>query len=98
VPEAEIDPAFATMSPPKKGDPFYLATDERNATMIEYFKENGAVMFNDLVTPEDRRELAAWSLVFTDVLGVMEQTLLARAGYLWVRVLSGRFAWLETRD
>jgi len=50
--------------------------------MIEYFKEHGAVMVNDLITPEDRRELAAWSLVFTDVLGVMEQTLLARAGYL----------------
>lgn len=50
--------------------------------MIEYFKENGAVMVTDLITAEDRRELAAWSLVFTDVLGVMEQTLLARAGYL----------------
>ncbi|KAL7412006.1 hypothetical protein BDY24DRAFT_342213 [Mrakia frigida] len=88
VPGAVPDESFKTMEPPKKNDPFYLATDERNDTMIAYFKEHGAVMVNDLITPEDRRELAAWSLVFTDVLGVMEQTLLARAGYFYGHALS----------
>jgi hypothetical protein len=44
-------------------------------------RKNGAIFVDDLLTAEDRREMAAWSLVFTDVLGVLEQNLLARSSY-----------------
>jgi hypothetical protein len=103
---------------------FYIATDERNATVIAYMRDHGAVFVSDLLTAQDRRELAAWPLVFTEyvsfifasiprtthgfinqadtnpylaflltllvasVLGVMEQTLLARSSYFYAHALS----------
>lgn len=67
---------------------FYLATDERNATHLEYFSQNGAVFINDLITAEDRRDMDAWSLVFTDVVGVLEQTMLARSSFFFGHALS----------
>lgn len=50
---------------------------------MSYFKEHGAVFVQDLLTPEDRREMSLWPIVFTDVLGVLEQTLLARSSYFY---------------
>lgn len=67
---------------------FYIATDERNVTVIEHMKQNGAIFISDLLTAEDRRELDAWPLVFTDVLGVLEQTLLARSSFFYGHALS----------
>jgi hypothetical protein len=46
-------------------------------------KKGGAIFFDDLITAEDRREMAAWPLVVTDVVGVLEQTLLARSSYFY---------------
>lgn len=75
---------------------FYLATDERNATFIEYYKEHGAVMIQDLLTAQDRRDMDAWPLVFTDVLGVLEQTMLARASTFYGHALSRSAFFLES--
>lgn len=46
-------------------------------------KKNGAILIGDLLTAEDRRDLAAWPLIFSDVLGLLEQTLLARSAYFY---------------
>lgn len=45
-------------------------------------------MIQDLLTAKDRREMDAWPLVFTDVLGVLEQTMLARASTFYGHALS----------
>ncbi|CED85562.1 hypothetical protein [Phaffia rhodozyma] len=88
VPDAWVARDFELYDAPQIGDPFYLATDERNATHLEYFKANGAIFIGDLITAADRRDLDAWSLVFTDVLGVLEQTMLARGSFFYGHALS----------
>jgi hypothetical protein len=68
---------------------FYLATDERNATALACFRSEGAVFASDLLTAADRRELAgSWSLVFTDVVAVLEQEVLARSGTFYGHAMS----------
>ena len=68
---------------------FYLATDERNATALALFRSEGAVLAVDLLTAADRRELAgSWALLFTDVVAVLEQEVLARAGLFYGHAMS----------
>ena len=68
---------------------FYLATDERNATALACFRSEGAVFASVLLTAADRRELAgSWSLVFTDVVAVLEQEVLARSGTFYGHAMS----------
>jgi hypothetical protein len=49
-----------------------LATDERSEEGITYLKEHGVVLFNDLITYDERREFG-WGLLFSDVIAVVEQ-------------------------
>jgi hypothetical protein len=51
---------------------FYLATDERNQGALRYLREQKALLFDDLVEQEDRRAFG-WPLLFTDVIGLVEQ-------------------------
>lgn len=66
---------------------FYIATDERDPGNLAYLREHGAVRAPDLITIEDRRRFG-WPLLLTDVLGIVEQDLLARASFFYAHALS----------
>lgn len=80
VPNVSIDPASLTRTPPAYGDPFYLATDERDTAARAHFREQGAVLLADILRQEDLDEVG-WPLLLTDIRVVVEQELLARAAY-----------------
>ncbi|GAA5827105.1 hypothetical protein JCM3770_004300 [Rhodotorula araucariae] len=61
-------------------DPFYLATDESNATSLAYYRSRGAVLLADLLTQQDTAALG-WPSSYNDVLAVVEQQVLARSDY-----------------
>ena len=66
---------------------FYLATDERDSLNLAYLASRGALLPSALLTPEDRRQFG-WPLLFTDVLGVVEQAVLAHAHYFYAHAMS----------
>lgn len=66
---------------------FFIATDERNASNLEYIGQNGAVILYDLLTVDDRREIG-WPLLFTDVLGIVEQRVAASSAFFYGHALS----------
>ncbi|VDB87335.1 unnamed protein product [Peniophora sp. CBMAI 1063] len=80
VPNASVDPSLAERPPPAEGDPFYLATDERDVTARAHFREKGAILLPDILSQDDLDELG-WPLLLTDIRVVVEQELLARAAY-----------------
>ncbi|GAA6043640.1 hypothetical protein JCM8097_000849 [Rhodosporidiobolus ruineniae] len=84
---------------PLPDDPFYLATDESNATSLAYYRQHGALLLTDLLHPSPSSSspsspsdnspysdplLTAHlgpSAAYTDVLGLVEQQILARASF-----------------
>ena len=50
----------------------YLATDERNEENLEWLRKNRATLFSDLIAPVDREQFG-WPLLFTDIIGLVEQ-------------------------
>ncbi|GJJ13799.1 hypothetical protein Clacol_008056 [Clathrus columnatus] len=72
---------------PREDDPYFIATDERNSTNLDYMRQNGAVIIYDLLTIEDRREIG-WPLLFTDVLGIVEQRVAASSAFFYGHALS----------
>ncbi|QRV91013.1 O-FucT domain protein [Ceratobasidium sp. AG-Ba] len=66
--------------PPKANDPFYLATDARTPQNMEYMRKNGAILIDDLLTLEDRQAFG-WSIMLTDVLSILEQTVLSHSAF-----------------
>lgn len=66
---------------------FYLATDERDRGKMAYLTAHGAVLIDHLLTRDDRREFG-WELMLTDVLGLVEQAVLARASYFYAHAMS----------
>lgn len=67
---------------------YWIATDERNTTTLDLFRSHSAILIKDLLTPADRQHFSAWCLLFTDVLGVLEQEVLARAGFMYGHSMS----------
>lgn len=59
------------------GPRFYLATDERDPEAIKYLKNNGAILFKDVLSLEDRREFG-WPLLLTDVVSLVEQQIMGK--------------------
>lgn len=59
---------------------WFLATDERDPKALQKARSRNAILFSDLVesTPELRR-LVGWPLLYTDVLALVEQQIMARA-------------------
>ncbi|TIB36988.1 hypothetical protein E3P86_02327 [Wallemia ichthyophaga] len=72
---------------PQQGDYFYIGTDERNATNLEYVRSQGGVLLSDIVTPTDRDELGPIAL-YTDVLSLLEQLIMANSAYFYGFALS----------
>ena len=66
---------------------FYIATDERDPGNLTYLANNGVVLIHDLLKVEDRRQFG-WPLLFTDVLGLVEQATMARAAYFYAHAMS----------
>jgi hypothetical protein len=54
---------------------------------MQYLVEHGAILVSDLMTIADRRAFG-WSIVLTDVLGMVEQAMLAKAHYFYAHALS----------
>lgn len=50
----------------------YLATDERSPEGLQYLREHKAILFDDIVKQEDRREFG-WPLLFSDIVALVEQ-------------------------
>ncbi|KAG8701332.1 hypothetical protein FRC09_005427 [Ceratobasidium sp. 395] len=77
-----IKPEFEVFNrePPKEKDPFYLATDARTDQNKKYFRENGAILIDDLLTLEDRQTFG-WAIMLTDVLAVLEQSVLSHSAF-----------------
>ncbi|TFY73589.1 hypothetical protein EWM64_g10423 [Hericium alpestre] len=76
-----------THQPPNPDDPFYVATDERDADALKAIAAGGAVFLNDLLTIEDRQAFG-WPLMVTDVRALVEQALLARSAYFYAHSMS----------
>ena len=83
----QLDQELATLPPPAEGDPFFIATDERDPNALSMFASAGALFVSDLLTREDRREFG-WPLVISDVIAVIEQQMLARSSYFYGHCLS----------
>ncbi|KAF7981557.1 hypothetical protein HWV62_33165 [Athelia sp. TMB] len=87
IPEGTVNENLSQLHAPYEGDPFYLATDERDPQNLAYLASHGALLPSALLTPEDRRQFG-WPLLFTDVLGVLEQAVLAHAHYFYAHAMS----------
>lgn len=79
---AEPDMEQVTVPPPMSGDPFYVATDERDPEALKVITDAGAVLLSDLLTIEDRREFG-WPLMITDVRALVEQALLVHCAFFY---------------
>lgn len=87
VPDAKPDPSLSYLDPPLPDDKFYIATDERDPGNLAYLREQGAILISDLLTFEDRREFG-WAIMLTDVLALLEQSLLSHAAYFYAHAFS----------
>ncbi|KAG9038130.1 hypothetical protein FRB95_002570 [Tulasnella sp. JGI-2019a] len=87
VPDVVVDENQLLYDPPLDNDPFFLATDERSPEGLKYIKENGAILIDELITTEDRREFG-WGIMLTDVLALVEQSVLARSYYFYAHAMS----------
>ncbi|KAH7903446.1 hypothetical protein BJ138DRAFT_1168131 [Hygrophoropsis aurantiaca] len=87
VPNVTVDRNQLQREVPDANDKIYLATDERDPGNLAYLSDHGAIMASDLITLEDRRQFG-WPLLLTDVLGLVEQDLLARSSYFYAHAMS----------
>ncbi|KAH7105228.1 hypothetical protein BKA62DRAFT_692126 [Auriculariales sp. MPI-PUGE-AT-0066] len=80
IPDVEPDGSLLQRELPLRGDPYFLMTDARASADLQYLRDNGAVLVQDLLLPEDRK-MFGWPIVFTDVLALVEQAMAARSDY-----------------
>ena len=83
----QLDPELAAFPPPGEGDPFFIATDERDPNALSTFAGAGALFMSDLLTREDRRGFG-WPMLITDVIAVVEQQMLVRGSFFYGHCLS----------
>lgn len=74
-------------------DSFFVATDERDPQVLDYFRQEGAVFMDDLLTIDDRRKFGAssglsWALMITDVRAVIEQVILSKSAFFYGHAMS----------
>lgn len=87
VPDVKPDFSLSYLDPPLPDDKYYIATDERDPGNLAYLREQGAILISDLLTFEDRREFG-WAIMLTDVLALLEQSLLSHAAYFYAHAFS----------
>jgi len=70
---------------PREGDPFFLATDERDPSALAHLRSLGAVLIFDLLPLDKEDDPLVESLgpaaFFGDTLSIVEQALLARSAF-----------------
>ncbi|KAG8893462.1 hypothetical protein FRB99_001927, partial [Tulasnella sp. 403] len=66
VPGVEVDQSQLSFDVPRRGDPFFLATDERSTENLEYLRRHGAILIQDLLTVDDRRQFGWPIIMLTD--------------------------------
>lgn len=71
-----------------------MATDERNHDTLAYARSQGAILFSDLLESSPHlRRLIGWPIMFSDVLALVEQEVMARSAfffaYAWSSVSGG---------
>ena len=54
VENVQADLEQAKLPPPQAGDPFFVATDERDPDILRLFASAGAIFMSDLLTIEDQ--------------------------------------------
>ncbi|KAF8321693.1 hypothetical protein DL93DRAFT_2163289 [Clavulina sp. PMI_390] len=79
---------------PLPGDQWYLATDERDPDALAYARSKNAVLLSDvLASMPAMRRLVGWPLLFTDIVALVEQEVMARSafffGYAYSSVAGG---------
>ena len=87
VPGVVANAEQLSLDPPKVGDKFYVATDERDPDALKIIADNGAIFLDDLLTMADRR-VFGWPLMITDIRAVLEQSLLAHSNYFYAHAMS----------
>jgi len=87
IPGIQPNPDLLTLPPPQSGDPFYVATDERDVHALQVIASHGAVFVKDLLEFDDLRDFG-WPLMITDYRSVVEQHLLARSSYFYAHGMS----------
>lgn len=68
---------------------WFLATDERSPQALSFARSRDAILLSDLIVnvPHLRR-LVGWPLLLTDVLGQVEQEVMARAAFFFAHYRS----------
>lgn len=66
---------------------FFIATDERDPNSKKLMASQGAIFLSDLLKKEDRKSFG-FELMLVDVQAVVEQALLARAGFVYAHGMS----------
>jgi len=84
---AQPDLEQAMLPPPRSGDPFFVATDERDPDAQRKIAAAGAVFMDDLLTIDDRRAFG-WPLMITDVRALVEQQVLAHSAFFYGHAMS----------
>ncbi|KAF9029131.1 hypothetical protein BDZ89DRAFT_950792 [Hymenopellis radicata] len=80
--------------PPSLADDwFFVATDERDPKVLDYFRGEGAVFMDDIMTIADRRAFGevsdvSWALMISDVRALVEQVILSRAAFFYGHAMS----------
>ncbi len=72
---------------------FFVATDERDPKVLEYFRGEGAVFMDDIMTIADRRAFGkvsdlSWALMISDIRALVEQVILSRAAFFYGHAMS----------
>ncbi|KAG8893480.1 hypothetical protein FRB99_001917, partial [Tulasnella sp. 403] len=86
VPGTEVDRSQLSLDIPQPNDPFFLVIDERSTENLEYLRRHGAILIQDLLTVDDRRQFG-WPIMLTDVLVLVEQVVLSKGHYLYTSSL-----------
>lgn len=68
---------------------WFLATDERDPQALAIARAKNATRFSDLIesTPQLRR-LSGWPMMYTDVLALVEQEIMARSAFFFAYAYS----------
>ncbi|KZV71332.1 hypothetical protein PENSPDRAFT_540994, partial [Peniophora sp. CONT] len=87
IPGIKPNADLLSRPPPRSGDAFYVATDERDPKAMETIQSGGAVFMKDLLTQDDMRDFG-WSLMITDYRAIVEQHLLAHSAFFYAHAMS----------
>ena len=70
---------------PNVGDYFYVGTDERNETELDYLRSQKGILLEDILNTNDRDELGPMVL-YTDVVAILDQLIMSRSAYFYGHV------------